>query len=999
MRPRIQNPQSKIQNRAAVRLLGAFLPCCLLALASPALGGQPMLEKIEINGGLSWPEQGLPHTYACGERWLRVISAGVTPWDMGSGTIESGCTVRVFMDGAPDIDVLWTHVDFYGPGQWVDCQLDVLDGQPSGVYSVEVINPGGESAILWDVLEVDGTCPRGRAGDLYVMSQFGRNDQAIDRPQRGFGTPCPYDDPDTFGCLVNYSGNVIQYDGQTGEFVCVFASGREATWDFSDIAWGPNGNLFVAGMEQSGSWAGYGRIVEYDGQTGEYVRTFVQPYSGSMYGPQSLAFGGPNANLYVLTNPGSSNPGFQRDSIIEFDGRTGAYIPNPGVGDLHSYGPLFHPFEDYNIPDAKYIRFGPAGNLVVASDGVCASDEPAISVIDPLTGELLRVLAWHPGGPDCIGYCGFVYERATNTLLAVFNAFDRVDRFDFAAGGLLETLIDIDGGGPGNADQMWDLAWGPTGNLFVCAKFTTTYLPNVECYSPGCESGISPQKLGAMHEYDGATYEQVRVFGYAHDRETEWNFKPRSHELFNPVSISYKPLPGDWGGDTAGGDFVVDMWDFDRFVEAYYGTSNNKANDLIAFDADRDGDIDCDDWPAFLDAWALHGQGAPPDFPGCAGYTPDPDGDGVHFDEDVCPDTPAWVMVDAMGRPLGDLDGDCDVDMADFSLYQENMTGPLSSDGSGACCLPDATCAVLTAGECAASHGVYRGNNTTCDEPCPTGACCFGDGSCVDDMPAAACLLAGGSWQGDGSDCATAGCPPPGACCLSDGSCIERTETACLAEGGSYRGDWTECATTECPYGEYSNEIDVISYYAPAGDGLQVAEDISLEGTGARELVYLDLSVGNTDGLGAFDVTVTLYTDCPGYGGTAIPGTTFTWYGVPGNAYAVYTLVADEIDPPVTIPDTVWMVATFSRPNNGWIAADEAEIGYTDDVFGLNDNPWVCNYIFENHDPYAGLWANLHCVEGVNKSATDTGRTSSRLSVERVAAPVELWQAKAVEGR
>jgi len=55
----------------------------------------------------------------------------------------------------------------------------------------------------------------------------------------------------------------------------------------------------------------------------------------------------------------------------------------------------------------------------------------------------------------------------------------------------------------------------------------------------------------------------------------------------------------------------------------------------------------------------------------------DRDGDGVDDAADVCCDTPLGTAVDASGRPLGDLDGDCDVDLLDFAEMQDGFTGPL----------------------------------------------------------------------------------------------------------------------------------------------------------------------------------------------------------------------------------------------------------------------------------------------------------------------------------
>ena len=56
----------------------------------------------------------------------------------------------------------------------------------------------------------------------------------------------------------------------------------------------------------------------------------------------------------------------------------------------------------------------------------------------------------------------------------------------------------------------------------------------------------------------------------------------------------------------------------------------------------------------------------------------DSDGDAVCDSDDVCPLTPPGVAVDAHGRPLGDLDGDCDTDLLDFKLFQQGFTGPIN---------------------------------------------------------------------------------------------------------------------------------------------------------------------------------------------------------------------------------------------------------------------------------------------------------------------------------
>lgn len=82
--------------------------------------------------------------------------------------------------------------------------------------------------------------------------------------------------------------------------------------------------------------------------------------------------------------------------------------------------------------------------------------------------------------------------------------------------------------------------------------------------------------------------------------------------------------------------------------------------------------------------------------------------------------------------------------------------------------------------------------------PSNTGACCLPDGSCV-VTSAGECALLGGAYQGDNVSCDPNPCPGSGACCLADGSCLQLSEVECLAQNGTYQGVGSDCATTDCP--------------------------------------------------------------------------------------------------------------------------------------------------------------------------------------------------------
>jgi hypothetical protein len=216
--------------------------------------------------------------------------------------------------------------------------------------------------------------------------------------------------------------------------------------------------------------------------------------------------------------------------------------------------------------------------------------------------------------------------------------------------------------------------------------------------------------------------------------------------------------------------------------------------------------------------------------------------------------------------------------------------------------------------------------------------------------------------------------PGSGACCHVDGTCSVTLIYDCLNETGAvYNGHGSTCGQADCIMPRYNNTIDPLTTYTSAGAGLQLADDVTLSGTGGGMLTHYWLRVYGGGG-GGFDVTVQLYTACPGAGGTPIAGTDRTFYGNPDGV--AVDLDAD-FSPTVYIPHNIWIAASFSTPEAGWFVAEQAEIGYTADYFGRNDPPWYCWYTHQESGPYCGLWAVLDCglVKGAcclpNQTCTD----------------------------
>ncbi len=117
-------------------------------------------------------------------------------------------------------------------------------------------------------------------------------------------------------------------------------------------------------------------------------------------------------------------------------------------------------------------------------------------------------------------------------------------------------------------------------------------------------------------------------------------------------------------------------------------------------------------------------------------------------------------------------------------------------EGIGACCYNDGTCDDITEFDCTSAGGTYQGDGTDCASVSCTGVCC--EPGCVDDTTPDGCALDGGTFQGFGTTCSDDPpyCPEPtGACCGCCGVCDITSESDCV---GDYQGDGTVCDPNPC---------------------------------------------------------------------------------------------------------------------------------------------------------------------------------------------------------
>ena len=259
----------------------------------------------------------IPVTMSAGEVSVHFSGPGI---DRVRNITVNG-THSVLLDlETSDLPVTLLAIDYYVPDSRFSGRVLLFEGS-TGVF-IEKFIASCASGGDYDCASAPGAAETpidltfGPDGRLYLgdrpVGGFGYTQTgiAVKRYRGATGEYDPFDDPDPYAAFVRYGeGGLDQLGG---------------------IAFGPDGNLYVSNLDNFGNLPG--NILRYDGQTGDFIDAFVPAGSSPLQEPGCLLFG-PENTLYVCD--------WQNDAVYRYEGPLGG-VPgsflgefvNPGTGGL-----------------------------------------------------------------------------------------------------------------------------------------------------------------------------------------------------------------------------------------------------------------------------------------------------------------------------------------------------------------------------------------------------------------------------------------------------------------------------------------------------------------------------------------------------------------------------------------------------------------------------------------------------------------------------------------
>lgn len=251
----------------------------------------------------------------------------------------------------------------------------------------------------------------------------------------------------------NEGNNVLLFDEQSGQLLGNFIppnSGGLSAPD--DINFGPDGNFYVS----SGDTPETSAVLRFDGKTGEFLNVFAS--GGGLFRPYGAAFG-PDGYFYVSS--------FLTDRILRFDGKTGAFVDvfasgNGKAGGLN--GPnhlLFGPDGSlYVTTEGSVAKNGTAD----FSDGLPSQ----VLRFDLKTKTSTVFVDQPAPSPDSLKFVSFLgLALGPNDDLFVSDFANDIRRYNLNTGALVDTLsTNYTGTVPSN-NFIGSLTFGPDNTLYT----------------------------------------------------------------------------------------------------------------------------------------------------------------------------------------------------------------------------------------------------------------------------------------------------------------------------------------------------------------------------------------------------------------------------------------------------------------------------------------------------------------------------------------------------
>ncbi len=246
--------------------------------------------------------------------------------------------------------------------------------------------------------------------------------------------------------------NVVAFDEENGKFLGEFIKATSGGLDDpDDLNFGPDGNFYVS----SGTTPETSAIVRYNGTTGEFIDVFAS--GNGLIRPYGAAFG-PDGNLYVSS--------FLSDQIFRFNATTGAFVDVFAQGNGQPGG-LNGPNDLLFAPDGSLLVttqgsvavdgvpiFGGLPSQVLRFDLATKTSTVFVDQPSPL-----------PDSPQFVSLLGLTLSPSGNLFVSDFA--NGIRSYDLETGQLLDVLpTNYTGTVPSN-NFIGNLTFTPDGRLYT----------------------------------------------------------------------------------------------------------------------------------------------------------------------------------------------------------------------------------------------------------------------------------------------------------------------------------------------------------------------------------------------------------------------------------------------------------------------------------------------------------------------------------------------------